>query len=262
MKRIKLLCLMILIGLTCTGCTVEYNLNITEENIEETINVTDYITSNRTKTDILDHYNLWYPTYVNFIPEGETIELEDFTQKADGVEYYEKTIEETNNGYNYTYKYTHQIDKYYDAYVLASTFLETTVYQGNDSLVIKTSDKNFLCDYNYFENVKVNITIDPEIYQLNYTNSINVNGNTYSWTLDKNNCEDSQIILTLDTKDNPNETLNGDGTNNTDDNSNATGEMTDYTMYIFCGILILIIILGYFIIKRIKEKSEKINLDD
>lgn len=261
MKKVKLLCLMILIGITCTGCTVEYNLDISKNSIEETINVTDYTTSTRTKTDILNHYNQWYPTYVNYIPEGETIELEDFNQKADGVEYYEKSIEETDNGYKYTYKYIHQIDKYYDAYVLASTFLETTVYEGSDSLVIKTSDKNFLCDYDYFENVKVNITIDPEVYKLNYTNASNINNNTYTWTLDRSNCEDSQIVLTLDKEINYDDFL-GEDTNDDKNNTGDTKNATDYTMYIFCGILILIIILGYFILKKIKEKSEKIDLDD
>ena len=47
MKRNKLLFLLTLIVMTCTGCSVEYNINITKNNIEETINVNDNITSNR-----------------------------------------------------------------------------------------------------------------------------------------------------------------------------------------------------------------------
>ena len=41
MKRIKLLFLLTLITITCTGCSVEYNINITKDNIEETIYVSD-----------------------------------------------------------------------------------------------------------------------------------------------------------------------------------------------------------------------------
>ena len=105
MKRIKLLFLLILITITCTGCSVEYNINITKDNIEETIYVTDYISSDRTKREILNHYNMWYPTYVNFITNGESIEIEDFSEKIDGIEYHDKSIIELNNGYKYTYKY-------------------------------------------------------------------------------------------------------------------------------------------------------------
>jgi len=105
MKRIKLLFLLTLITITCTGCSVEYNINITKDNIEETIYVSDYITSNRTKSQILNHYNMWYPTYVNFITDGESIEIEDFSEKVDGIEYHDKSIMELSNGYKYTYKY-------------------------------------------------------------------------------------------------------------------------------------------------------------
>ena len=36
MKKTKILCLIILI-IMCTGCSVEYNINITKDNIEEII---------------------------------------------------------------------------------------------------------------------------------------------------------------------------------------------------------------------------------
>ena len=76
MKKNKLLFLIIIL-LMCTGCTIEYNINITESSIEETISVNYYITSTRTESDILKHYNTWYPVFVNFIDEGETIEIEE-----------------------------------------------------------------------------------------------------------------------------------------------------------------------------------------
>lgn len=255
MNKIKLLLLIILVTITCTGCTAEYNITISKDSIEEVIYVNDNVTSNRNKKDILNHYNMWYPTYVNYITDGETIELEDFSEKADGIEYYNKSIEENNNGYNYTYKYKHDIDNYYDTYILARTFLETTVQNGYTNLVLKTSNKNFLCDYDYFDEVKVNITIDPEVYTLNHTNTSNINGNTYTWILDRSNCDDSQILLTLDT--NPYSGI-GDGNK---DNLNIRKE-SEYTMYIFLGVLVLIIIIGYFIFKKMKEKNEKIDLDD
>ena len=89
MKNVKLLFLLTVIIMMCTGCSVEYNINITEENIEEIINITDNITENRTKTDILNHYNMWYPTFVNYVEDEESIELEDYSEKAENVKYHE-----------------------------------------------------------------------------------------------------------------------------------------------------------------------------
>ncbi|MBQ2873514.1 MAG: hypothetical protein IJE89_05905 [Bacilli bacterium] len=258
MKKVKILFWVILVLITCTGCSVEYNINITKNNIEEVINVTDYITSNRTKSDILNHYNMWYPTFVNFIEEGESIEIEDFTEKVDGIKYHDKTIKEFSNGYNYTYKYTYSKDEYYDSYVLASIFPETTVHEEIDKLVIRTSKENFLCSYEYFDSAKINITIDPEIYELNYTNTSSINNNTYTWILNRNNCSDGEIILTLNKIiDNDNDILNPNKKNE----NNEESIISKYALHIFCGILILIILVVYILFKKIKNKNTN-SIDD
>lgn len=258
MKKIKLLFLTIIILLMCTGCSIEYNINITEDNVEETIVVNDYITSYRTEKDILNHYNMWYPVFVNYITEGETIELEDFREKAVGIEYYNKNINAISNGYKYTYQYTYDIDMYHDSYALATTFIEPTVYLNSDSLLLKTSKENLLCQYDYFDSVKVNVTIDPEVYKLNYTNTSNINNNTYTWTLNKSNCNNSQILLTLDILDNNNKSV----VDNDNNNDNEKFNLSDYSLYIFSGILIILILIGYYIFKKIKEKNSNFNEDD
>ena len=76
MKQVKLLVVMILIPLICTGCTVEYNININADSIEENIVVNDYISSIRAKEDILNHYNLWYPAFFNYRKAEEIIPKE------------------------------------------------------------------------------------------------------------------------------------------------------------------------------------------
>ena len=251
MKKIRLLFILTLITITCTGCSVEYNLNITEDNIEESISVTDYISSNRTKKDILNHYNMWYPTFVNYITDGETIEIEDFSEKVNGIEYHNKSIIELNNGYKYTYKYTYPIDKYYDSYVLANTFIETSIYENSETLVLRTDKKNLLCQYNYFDSVKINIIVDPKIYKLNYTNTSNIINNTYTWVLDRKNCDNSQIILTLnkeDKKENPSSNVN-----------NENKKENGYMFYIFLIGIILIIFFGYKWFMKIKDKNNDID---
>lgn len=255
MKKIKLLFLMAIIVILCTGCSVEYNINITRNNIEEVINVTDYISVNRTREDILTHYNMWYPTFVNYITKGETIELEDYSEKVEGIEYHQKQINEINNGYNYTYNYNYSLDEYYDSYVLASAFLETTVHEGSDNLVIRTSKESLLCEYNYFDSAKINITIDPEVYELNYTNTTNIKNNTYTWTINRDNCNDSQILLTLNTKKMNSQSSSS---NNNNEDNNVIKKIDSYLIYIFLGILILIIYLGYRWFNKMKDKNNTI----
>lgn len=265
MKKLKILLLSILIILTCTGCTVEYNINITKNNIEETINVIDYQTNTRTKQTILKQYNMWYPTYVNYIPDGESIEIEDFSQKVDGIEYHSKSIIELNNGYKYTYKYTYPIEKYSNSYILASTYNETTIHKRSDSLVLKTSKDNFLCGYDYFEQAKVNITIDKDVYKLNYTNADYQKNNTYTWILDQNNCKDSEIILTLDTTNNllnsssNNSSSSLNSSSNSNNNSNNNNNLNNYLIYIILGIFILIIYFGYKWFLDFKERNNNID---
>lgn len=256
MKKIKIFTLLTLIILTCTGCTVEYNVNITKNNISEEITVNDYITSIRTKENILSEYNTWYPTYVNFITEGESIEIEDYSRKYEGIEYHQKDIKELNDGYKYTYKYIYPIDQYNNAYTLARTYLESSIYQGYNNLIIKTSKENFLCNYDYFDEVKVNITIDPKVYELNYTNTSNINDNTYTWTLNRSNCNNSEIVLTLNKINQYNEIINEK------DNGIKVRPESEYTLYIFLGVILLIILIVYFIFKKLKEKNEKMDLDD
>ena len=265
MKKIKLFLLITLIITMCTGCSIEYNITINKDTIEEVINVTDNITENRTQSDILSHYNMWYPTFVNYIPTGmETIEIEDYNIKADYIEYHEKFINETSNGYNYTYKYNYNINNYYDASSLYNSYIESTVLNQDNVLVLRTKEENLLCEYDYFESLKVNITIDPEIYKINYINTLNINNNTYTWYLDRNNCNSSEIILTLDKIKNLEEDIidPNDDNKNKDNKTDKDNNKKDYTMYIFYGILLLIIIIGYFIFKKMKNKSESFGIDD
>lgn len=255
MKKIKLLVIMILISLLTTGCSVEYNLTVSSDTIKEEIIVNDTITSKRTKETILKEYNKWYPTYVNYIKSGESIPLPNFDKKYNGIEYYDKSINEINNGYKYKYLYIHDINDYHDAYVLASTLKDITVQQNFDSLVLRTSKEKFLCKYDYFDSLKVNVTIDPNVYEINYNNATSVRNNTYTWVINRNNCNDNQLILTL------NKIINDDIYEDKDQDIN-TVKYNDYAIYIFCGILLVLVLIGYFIFKKVKAKTEDFDIDD
>ena len=259
MKKIRLLFISILIIMSCTGCNVEYNIKITKDNIQETINVIDYESTVRTKNDIIKQYNKWYPTYVNYMSSDTSIKIENFNKKYEGIEYHNKNIIEVNNGYKYTYNYNYSINKYYDASTLANSFKDTTVLKKNNSLVLKTSKESFLCKYKYFENAKINITIDEEIYKLNYTNAESRNKNTYTWNINKNNCNNNEIILTLEVINDSSSTENQINNNIKNDSNKKINNIDNYILYIFLAILALIIYFGYKWFINMKDKNNDID---
>ena len=251
MKKIKLLLIMILISILSTGCSVEYNLTISSNTIKEEIIVNDKITSTRTKDKILAQYNKWYPTYINYITSGESIPLPNYNTKYTGVEYYDKSIEETSNGYKYKYQYAHKKEKYYDAYVLANTFFDTTVYDTKNNFEIFTSQQTYLCQYDYFETLNVNVTVDTNSYRIIDHNADKVKNNVYSWTINRDDCEDGEMILSL-----------GKLSSKNGKNNNKKANSTGIELYVFCFTLLILVIIGYFIIKKKKQKLDDFDIDD
>lgn len=262
----KYFIIIILILFLCTGCNIEYNLTISEDNISEKISIVDTVSYNRSEKDILNIYNRWYPTFVNYITEGETIEIKDYNKKYDGIEYHDKTINAINNGYNYIYTYNYDIDNYYDSYPKVNVYLDSYVYNDNDKLVLRTSEENLLCKYSYFDSLKVNITIDSTVYKLNYTNSLDINNNTYTWVLDRSNCKDSKILLTLEKINSINNISEIYGDKNSSNDKlttvNKVGKLSaldNYILYIFLFVIVLIIYFGYKWFMEFKEKNNNID---
>ena len=140
--------------------------------------------------------------------------------------------------------------------MLASVFPDVTIHEESDKIVIRTSKENFLCNYNYFDSAKVNITIDPKIYKLNYTNSTIKNNNTYTWNLDRNNCSNGEIVLTLNKITEENNIPIDPTEKNKNNNNNI---LSKYAVFIFCGILIIIVFLGYKWFDKLKNKNNGID---
>lgn len=254
MKRIYMGIIILLLLSLCTGCTINYNLEITENTISEYIEINDTVTNERTKQDIYNEYSRWYPAYID-VSGGTPMEY-DSSIKAEGVEYHTKNIKELDNGYNYTYKYIYPIKKYNDASMIRQAYQKTKAYVGNGYITLKTDKTNLLCNYSYFESLKVNITIDPNVYTIDNTNAHSNSENTYTWNFDRSNCEDSEIILVI------NNIKNNDSSDISDDQNitnNSENNFSNYAMYIFLGVLILIIFLGYKWFMKMKEKNNHID---
>lgn len=165
-KNILLTLLLILM----TGCTVNYDLKFNEKTIEEKITI---------------------------IPENETqkentryFENRDFYAIIDANNElpYKK---EKNKENNYEFKYEYNFDNFknsrfttcYDAYTLTD----------ENNIITFSTSKIFKCmiyDYNEIDNLRINITTD---YKVIDNNADEINGNVYTWNINKNNVSNKPI---------------------------------------------------------------------
>ena len=256
MKKTNKILISLILLILCTGCTIDYKLEITSDTIKETIEVNDTIMTNRTKQDIYNEYNLWFPVYTEI---SDTPIEYDANTKLNDVEYHQKSIKENSNGYYYTYKYDYPIKQYKNASVIRQAYENGSVYVADNYITINSGKSNLLCNYSYFESLKVSITIDKDVYTVRKNNAYGINENTYIWELDRNNCNNSGIILILDK-------INSDELNTTDQdedagNKTAQKENSEFSMYIFYGILILIILIVYIMFTKLKNKNTN-SIDD
>lgn len=260
MKKISKIFISLILLSLCSGCTINYNIEITSDSVKENIEITDTETNGRNKTTILKEYNRWIPAYID--TENDIATSYDSSVKSEEFEYHEKSIKELTNGYYYTYKYNYPIDKYSNAIATREAYQKRKFYIGDDYIIINTDNENLLCNYSYFENLKVSISVDPKVYKLNYTNADQKNSNTYIWNIDKNNCNNSEILLKLDIIDNKNnDSIDKPNNNPNNNNSNKNNDsiINDYILYIFLVIIALLILLGYKWFNNFKEKNNNID---
>ena len=264
MKRIKKVVFIIVILGLCSGCTIKYNLEIRQNEVSENIMVSDSIVDGRTSEDIIDDYNYWIPVYNDINDPDLIMDGDDAGSKVNGVEYHEKTITQISNGYEHTYKYTYPIGRFNHANSLRLAYGNPNFYDGGSYINIRTNNENGLCNYSYFETMQVNIKVDLKVYKVKQSNAHSVNGNTYTWNLDRDNCDKSIISLTLD-KINNNA---GNKTNSTNVVTSASGRgttgasnyqdnssFTNYGLYILLVIIILVVIIGYVWFNKMKNRS-------
>jgi len=250
MKRIKILFVLVIVCL-CSGCTINYDLEIKDKEIIENIMVTDTKIGSRDDNGILSDYNTWMPVYDNVQDDG--LITDGDSGKIDGIEYHEKSINRINNGYYHTYKYTYPIDKFNHANSLRLAFGKPNFYDGGSYINLRTNSENVLCNYDYFESMQVNIKVDLSVYSVEQSNADRVRGNTYTWNLNRNNCNDGGISLTLNKISNTSvSTTATSRSNNRDRNS---GGLDNYVLYIFLGIMVLVIIFGYRWFNKIKDRG-------
>ena len=247
MKRKIILLLLIIISLS--GCSINYDLNIEDDKIVELTTMTQQEDNNFSSNYIMSSYNSEYPIFID----------EEFlyyapTEKIDGNTYYEKSINENNGLYTARYKANYDFNNYSKSRFLDTAYKHYAIgYDNNEKTYYIMANDLKIFSYNKnIDNITVSINLNN--YEVIESNHQRKNNNKYIWSFDKNNPGTINIkfrkISSSNQATNPNsqpQPIN--------DNTNKH----DYTMYILSGILLIIFLIGYSIYKKITGKDDSID---
>ena len=176
----KIICLISCI-MFFTGCTVEYNLTISNNTINENINISNKIDSNNE----LYYDKLSTNTYSQYNDDGRK-------------KYSVKKIKKNENTiYNLNQKYSltdfHQIRAISECFS-ASNLVKKSA--EDNSYILQTS-KGFKCmsyEYEKIDSYEINITFDDN-YSIITHNANKVNDNKYTWYINSTNANNASISV-------------------------------------------------------------------
>ncbi len=245
MKKYKLIYCLIL-SIFLVGCTANYNVNITENGVEESFEFTENDSSKWDNT-IFPHIDLTYRTSVmdnanwptgSFYQRGgnpyEPI-------KMDGVEYYNQELINDGNSLGIKYNYTFNLDDYNESNAVRSCFKNFSFGNGIEKIQIYAHDaSNCFNARKMLENIKITLTTS---YKVVSHNADKVEDGKYIWNIKAKDASDKKIEMTL-TKDE----------NYVGEDENILEENTYLTIVIVFGIFI-ILVGGVALYLYIKNKN-------
>ena len=221
--------------LLLTGCTVNYNIDISDNKIKESSN---YYYENR-MYDSNDHNAIFLETFEDFdnLSDIYLAFNENFEDK-----YYKKEMIHDSNGDGINLKYTYDFNNYGNSF-LFNIFDDSNYVNNDGQIVIDVEEINLYDLYDYFtlldENVSsLNINIKTNFKVLE-NNADSVKGNTYTWNINADSSNDKSLYIKIQKVDSKNEKIN-------------------YTIIfvIITILLIIVIALVFYILKKKKENDE------
>lgn len=178
-EKIKIFTLITFLGITLSGCTVEYNVTINEKTVSEEIVINDF----KVET---------FPTPA-FIDEQGASET---NEKVEGIEYYNINYQNNNTYFNYDFSRND-----YERSTAVNTCLASFKrdFDGDGNYIINTSSYYSCFDlYPLIEEIVVNVNLDTSIYKLIDSNADSENNGSLIWTITKDNYQNKSIQIIYD----------------------------------------------------------------
>ena len=225
MKKI----IMVITILLLTGCSANYNLDLTTSKPKESLNIIEE-NNNDDYFDYLKNYNELVQAIYN-PQDSDTLEVDPT------LKYYDLYNMSTDNKANLMFEYSFNNKELNSTNIIKTCYEEVLLTNNSSKLDIKTSPK-FLCFDKYItlDSVLINIKTDKKIIN---NNADSINGNVYTWNINKDSAQNKPIILS-----------SVDNSSNIEEDNDQDSK--NFKIVIITVIGFIILIIGIFIYKNHK----------
>lgn len=190
LKKMILLCLGVFL---LTGCDATYNLEIDGNEYKENVSIVEnnsanFYSGNYPAKSLLE-YGLSYPFALN----ADFVSYSESTEKVDGVEYYNVEDISDNNSVGIRFDGTFDSDGFERSNMVVSNYNRFVKATIDGNVVLSTGERLKSFDqYTTLNRVIINIKTNNKVVK---HNADEVNGNTYTWMVDRSNYIDKSVYF-------------------------------------------------------------------
>ena len=242
--------------LMLTGCSATYNLEITEDTFEESFVINANIDNiYTTKESLYDAYLEEYPVYI----DQEFMYYDPYTRN-ENYSYYDKSYQETTEGYMFSYRYIYEADEINRARSIQSSYDSVSFgyIDEEDYHYISLRNPIIFNNNNNLTALTINLSFDNDAVVLS-NNADLVNGNTYTWQLNPTNLKDINITYRFlhltDPDPEPETPENNPSNSDTEQNEEVSNWVNDNKVIVYVGVFVILVcvIIIFSVIKSKKR---------
>ena len=231
MKNNKLL-FALLILLFCSGCSVEYNLEIDKN--DKFQEVVELSAEDGNDIEKIQSYQSYLPI------DKDADDAGVFKDKKEGFSYYDQ--KKSTSFDKLKFSYLHNFDTFQQDYITNNSYEYVTITMDKNNLILSTSRINKAFErYDNLNSVTVNIT---SRYKLIDTNADTHSNYKYTWVIDRTNYNNKYLYLSLDTSNRK---------------KTVKEEVNDTGIFAYLPLILIIvgaIVVGWLVVKKGDKRNQ------
>ncbi len=246
----KKLFVLLILSFFCAACDANYNLEINNETLSENISLTTDLTKQE------EYQGRQLTSYFEQLNKEKHAKYYD-DESLRPSQSYETNIETTENMRKFNINGDFNLNNFYRSRAIKSCFNEFDIQKSENYILLRTNNRCALFDnYSLLENLTINIKTDLEVI---VSNADNVNGNIYTWNINRNNYKNKSVHITYVLEDSTKEENTIESPEEEPNVKEETPEETtkkvkNYNILIF-GACLGVLIVVIFIVLRFKKKK-------